>query len=64
MSLFNENIHAEGNPYGFQININHPKVRDKYNRFKVWKGVPRAVPLADDERLEFERYLLKKENSG
>lgn len=59
-SLFGDSIYTDNNPYGYRINVNHPKVRNKYNRYKTWKGVPLSEPLSDEQRLEFEIYLLKK----
>lgn len=61
MSLFSECIFNDDNPYGYRININHPKVRKLYERYKKWKGIPPATPMSDNERLEFEMYLIKKE---
>lgn len=51
------------NKYGYQININHPKINGLYRRYLKWKGIPQWCPLSDKQRFEFEAYifgLLKK----
>lgn len=50
-------IYTQNNPYGYKYNINHPKVRDLYERYKDWKGI-KDIP-SDAERFEFEDYLTK-----
>lgn len=47
------------NKYGYKVNISHPKIKPLYQRFKKWKNIPNWCPLSDDERLEFESYILK-----
>lgn len=56
-----ENIFVDGNPYGYLLNISHPRIRELYWRFKDWKGIPRNMPMSDAERLEFEMLALGKE---
>ena len=53
-------IRLTDNKYGYQIDISHPQIKPLYERFKKWKNVPRWCPLSDQERLEFESYILKK----
>lgn len=48
------------NKYGYQINITHPKIKPLYERYKKWKNISNWCPLSDEERLEFESYILKK----
>ena len=60
MSIDNDNIFLTNNPYGYRININHEKIRDKYERYRKWKKIPPYVPLSDKERFEFEEFMLKK----
>lgn len=48
-------------PYIYKININLPKRQELYLRFKKWKGIPKWCPLSDEERKEFEDYVLRKE---
>lgn len=58
-----DGIYTESNPYGYRLNVNHPKVNELYRRFKVWKGIPYTSPMSDTERFEFEEYVLsRKEN--
>ena len=47
------------NPYGYKVDISDPKVLPLYKRFKKWKGIPNWCPLSDEERFEFESYILK-----
>lgn len=54
----------QSNPYGFRLNINVPEIRDKYERYKKYKGMPTQFPCSDDERREFERYVLKEDSNG
>ena len=55
MNVFNEN-----NPYGYRLNINHPKVHELYRGYMRWKELPPHFPLSDAERLEFEEMVLAK----
>lgn len=48
------------NPYGYHINIAHPQIAPLFERFKRWKGIPRMNPLSDEERFEFEEYILDR----
>ena len=43
------------NKYGYRVNINHPRIRPLYERFKQKKN---ALILSDAERLEFELIIL------
>ena len=45
--------------YGYKVDISNPKIKPLYERYKKWKGIPSWCPLSDDERLEFESYILK-----
>ncbi len=47
------------NPYEYKISLRNEKMRELYDRFKRWKGIPIWCPLSDNERLEFENYILK-----
>lgn len=42
----------------YVTDLNDPKLRERYERFKVWKGIPYNEPCSDKEREEFERYVL------
>lgn len=48
------------NPYGFQLNINHPRINALYRKYKAWKGLPENFPISDEQRREFESYVLPK----
>lgn len=43
------------NKYGYHVNINAPKVKPLYERFKRWQ---KAIILSDKERFEFEAYII------
>lgn len=49
------------NNYGYVLNLNNPQTRRLYERFKSWKGIPFNEPCSDQEREEFERYVLGNE---
>lgn len=55
-------VHTRPNPYGYQININHPLIKNKWNNFRrEWKAgnIPTDKPWDDTERrLEFERQFM------
>ena len=46
------------NPYGYKINVNHPKISYLYDRYKRWKGIY-TIP-SDEQRLEFEEFIISK----
>jgi hypothetical protein len=48
------------NPYGYRVDISTPEVAELYARFKKWKNIPSWCPLSDNERLEFESYILRQ----
>lgn len=48
------------NPYGYRINISHPRIRPLYDRYREWRGIPKHFPLSDQERFEFEEYILDR----
>lgn len=51
-------IYAYNNPYGFRLNINHPKIKELYDRYKKWKGFAGDKPISDKDRIEFEKYIF------
>ncbi|MBR4627759.1 MAG: hypothetical protein IKO47_08685 [Ruminococcus sp.] len=51
----NDSIYAKENPYGFQINVNHPKIRPLYERYKEKIG---ERILSDIQRREFENHIF------
>ena len=50
---------VKNNPYGYKLNLNHPKIRELYYRYKEWKNISTNCPLSDAERFEFERYVIE-----
>ena len=44
--------------YGYRINISQKPYSELYERYKKYKDIPKHIPLSDDERAEFERYVL------
>lgn len=61
--MINETVFANRNVYGYRYNINHPKVRELYQRYCNWKRINR--PMTDEERFDFEAYifdLIEKKN--
>ena len=46
------------NPYGYRIDISGGYERDLYREYKKLKGIPLYVPLSDEERFDFERWVL------
>lgn len=59
MILMPESIYCLNNPYGYLINVNHPKILPLYNRFLKWKKIPQGDPPSDEERREFDGYILR-----
>ena len=53
-----QSVYNRSNPYGYKLNINHPRVRDLYERYKKWKDIA-GRPPTDAERKEFESMVLK-----
>ena len=56
----NNGIYLEKqNKYGFKLNINNARINELYRRFKEWKGLPANLPIDNEQRLEFEKYVLQ-----
>lgn len=55
-----ESIYLNNNPYGYKLNVNHPKINALLRRYKKWKGIADNLPMSDEQRFEFESYILKK----
>ena len=51
-------IYNVDNPYGYRLNVNHPRIKVLYERYMVWKGII-GRPPTDAERFEFESMVLK-----
>lgn len=52
-------LFTTGNPEGYQINISHPYIRERYRAFLRWKGISPFYPVPKKNRLEFEDYIKK-----
>lgn len=44
--------------YGFRVNIRNPYAHELYERFRKKKGIPRHYPMSDEERFEFELFVI------
>ena len=53
----NISLYCSDNKYGYKYNINHPKINELYLRYKEWKGIAPNIPMSDNERFEFEKYI-------
>lgn len=53
-----DNMTMTGHRYGYRVNINHPRINPYYRRYKEWRGIAFAAALSDQERVEFESYML------
>lgn len=51
---FDKAMLTEKNPYGYALNINHPRIATWFSRYKAEKGLPEHYPVSDQEREEFE----------
>lgn len=59
----NDSIYAKPNNYGYKINVNHPKIRPLYERYKEKLG---ERILSDQQRLTFEtiiHQMIERRNS-
>ena len=54
-------IWAKDNPYGYKINVNHPKILPLYQRYKDKIG---ERILSDQQRFEFEGIIIKMIERG
>ena len=51
-------VYLTCNPYGYRLNINHPRINALYRRYKAWKGLTGHLPITDNQRREFESYVV------
>ncbi|MBE6858316.1 MAG: hypothetical protein E7498_02630 [Ruminococcus sp.] len=51
-----EDIYTTNNPYGFRINVNHPRIRPLYQRYKEHIG---ERILSDNQRRHFELLIFE-----
>lgn len=52
-------IYTVNNPWGYQLNVNHPEIKAYYKRFLAWKGIRFGQAPSDELRHEFETYMMK-----
>lgn len=57
----NNSIFAPPNKYGYKINIQRPKIRPLYERYKKKVG---EIILSDQQRFEFEGYIFQMLERG
>ena len=51
-------LYVLNNPYGFKLNISHPKIAEKWEDFKRAKGIGKHTCFMDEYRKEFEEQML------
>ena len=51
-----DTIYAKDKPYGYKINVNHPKIRPLYERYKEKVG---ESILSDQQRRHFEQLIFQ-----
>lgn len=44
--------------WGYRTDLSDPVVKKLYFRYKRWKGIPEWCPLSDQERHEFDTYVM------
>lgn len=54
----NNSIFNNENKYGYKLNVNHEQLNKLYRRYKDYKGLSPTLPLTDEQRLEFEQYIM------
>lgn len=59
-----KNLFIPDDCYGYKVDISDPKIKPLFERYKKWKGIPEWCPLSDEERLEFEGYILGDIKNG
>ena len=47
-----------GHKYGYLININNPQMKQLYYRWKEKHGIPKRIPLSDQDRHQFDRDIM------
>lgn len=57
-------IYAGANPWGYQLNVNHPQIKPYYRRFLKWKGIQFGHAPSDELRREFEAYMMNYFKKG
>lgn len=53
-----DNMTMTDHKYGYRVNINHPRINPYYRRYKEWRRIAFADAMSDQERAEFEAYML------
>lgn len=55
-------IYNDNNPYGFKLNVNHPRINALLKRYMTYKGID-GRPPTDNERREFESIVLNSKDT-
>lgn len=55
----NSSMFTHQNPYGYLVNINHPRISKLYDRYKKKNNIPPWCPMSDDERYDFENLIFE-----
>lgn len=50
---------ARPNPYGYKINVNHPRIRPLFTAWHRKIGVPESVPITHAQRFQFEAMVME-----
>lgn len=53
-------LFIEPNRYGYITNLAHPVVNSEYRQYRAERKIPPWAPLSDNERYEFDRYIIEK----
>ena len=48
------------NKYGFCVNIGDPRIRTRYEDYKMKNNIPLHFPCSDQQRLDFEREIKEE----
>lgn len=57
---YNRGVYNTNNPYGYRLNVNHPKIRELLERYEQANGIPHCCPLSDAQRKEFEKIIIER----
>lgn len=58
--LYSRSIYCGPNPYGYRLNINHPKIKELSDRYRRAHGLSMIWPMSDAQRLDFENIVIER----